>query len=282
MFVGVIVLCTFGAAALACAVLAVRGAMQRNWAIFGALLIPAVGIGGTIIMMVGPVVKVWLFGAPYLEVVSESAEKLEATGISAIYSNQEQFGLGYNEDDHTFFWFDQSVSDGGGFKGVEQDGSTFAGGWEILENQVCYNVSNKLYCYDVYNLGDEYAEVNHRMEIVNRFHLLDAPVMSPEGVEALIDADLTAMVTGKTLTGSLQLYYVNPDYSAVFAADSDSVTFTRGTDTETGTYRVEKDKLCLAGVIYLDDTCLVVYPSPDGFDMVRSNGRVVMTVSNVE
>ena len=282
MFVGVIVLCTFGAAALACAVLAVRGAMQRNWAVFGALLLPAVGIGGTIIMMVGPVVKVWLFGDPYLEVVSESAEKLEATGISAIYSNQEQFGLGYNEDDHTFYWFDQWVSDGGGFKGVEQDGSTFAGGWEILENQVCYNVSNTLTCYDVYNLGDEYAEVNHRMEIVNRFRLLDAPIMSPEGVEALIDADLTALVTGKTLSGSLELYYVNPDYSAVFAANSDSVTFTRGTDTETGTYRVEKDKLCLAGVVYLEDTCLVVYPSTNGFDMVRSNGRVVMTVSNVE
>ena len=234
MFVGVIVLCTFGAAALACAVLAVRGAYQRNWAIFGALLIPAVGIGGTIIMMVGPVVKVWLFGDPYLEVVSASAQKMDASGISELYSNQEQFGIAYNEDDHTFFWFDQSVSDGGGFKGVEEDGSTFAGGWEVLEDQICYNVSNKLTCYDVYNLGDEYGEVNHREEVVNRFRLLPAPMMSPEAAVALTDATINAIVPGHTLSGMLQLYYENPDFSAVFAADSDSVTMTRGTDTETG------------------------------------------------
>lgn len=282
MFVGVIVLCTFGAAALACAVLAVRGAYQRNWAMFGALLIPAVGIGGTIIMMVGPVVKVWLFGDPYLEVVSASAQKMDASGISELYSNQEQFGIAYNEDDHTFFWFDQSVSDGGGFKGVEEDGSTFAGGWDVLEDQICYNVSNKLTCYDVYNLGDEYGEVNHREEVVNRFRLLPAPMMSPEAAVALTDATINAIVPGHTLSGMLQLYYENPDFSAVFAADSDSVTMTRGTDTETGTYRVEKDKLCLAGVVYLEDTCLVMYPSPNGFDLVRSNGRVVMTVSNLE
>jgi hypothetical protein len=282
MFVGVIVLCTFGAAALACAVLAIRGAMQRNWAVFGALLLPAVGIGGTIIMMVGPVIKVWLFGDPHLEVLTASAQKMDAAGISEVYTNQEHFGLGYNEDDHTFYWFDQSVDEGGGFKGVEQDGSTFAGGWEVLENQVCYNVSNTLTCYDVYNLGDEYAEVNHRMEIVNRFRLLPEPMMSPEGSVALTDATLNAIVPGHTLSGMLQLYYVNPEYSASFAADSVSVTVTRGDDTETGTYRIEDDKLCLAGVVYLEDSCLVVYPSPNGFDMVRSNGRVVMTVSTLE
>jgi hypothetical protein len=82
MFVGVIVLCTFGAAALACAVLAVRGAMQRNWAIFGALLLPAVGIGGTIIMMVGPVIKVWLFGDPHLEVLRVSSRMAQPSPVA--------------------------------------------------------------------------------------------------------------------------------------------------------------------------------------------------------
>jgi hypothetical protein len=143
-------------------------------------------------------------------------------------------------------------------------------------------VSNTLTCYDVYNLGDDYAEVNHRMEIVNRFRLLPEPMMSPEGSVALTDATLNAIVPGHTLSGMLQLYYVNPEYSASFAADSDSVTVTRGDDTETGTYRIDDDKLCLAGVVYLEDSCLVVYPSPNGFDMVRSNGRVVMTVSTLE
>jgi hypothetical protein len=283
MFIGIIVLCTFGAAALACAVLAIRGAMRRNWAVFGALMIPAIGIGGTIIMMVGPVIMVELFGDPNLEDVPESAQKLDDGAIQKLYANQEQFGLAYKEDGGTFYWYDQSVDEGGGFKGVAQDNSTFAGGWEVVEGQICYNISNTLSCYDVYNLGDEYAEVNHRDEIVSRFRLLPAPMLSPEGGVALSQATVNAIVPGHTLSGMLQLYYDDPQFTAVFAADGDGVTVTRGGTERTGTYSIDENgRLCLMGVLYLDSDCLVIYPSPNGFDLVRSNGRVTMTVTTLE
>ncbi len=283
MFIGVIVLCTFGAAALACAVLAIRGAMRRNWAVFGALMIPAIGIGGTIVMMVGPVVVIELFGDPNLEDLPENARKMDAEAIREVYADQEQFGLRYDDGTETFSWYDQSVDEGGGFKGVTQDNSTFAGGWEVTEGQLCYNISNNLTCFEIYDLGDEYAEVNHRDEIVSRFRMLPEPMMSPEGGVALSQATLNAIVPGHTLSGMLQLFYENREYSAEFAADGDSVTVTRGGETETGNYSIDDEgRLCLAGILYVEESCLVVYPSPNGFDLVRSNGRVTMTITRLE
>ena len=78
MWIGILVLITFGICAIACLVLSIRGAMQGKWHVFGALLLPAFGIGGTIVMLVARPISLELFGDPNLEILPESAEAILA------------------------------------------------------------------------------------------------------------------------------------------------------------------------------------------------------------
>jgi len=289
MWIGILVLITFGACAVACLVISIRGAMAKQWHVFIALLIPAVVIGGTIINMVYKPLTYEMFGNPHLQEIPASASKLSNDAIIADFGDSAFFGEAFLEDPEIFVLYDDNYTSEGGFKGQNADGTTWSGGWEAVDDQLCTTLGQDTTCYDVYRDGDWFYDANHRDEVVNRYRIMPARMESPDGAVALSEATVGVVVPGHTLSGELQLYMENPYFSASFAADGDTVTVTRGAAMgssdaeETGTYRIEEEgKLCLAGVLHLNDECFTLVPSPRGFDLVREKGRILAIVTTLE
>ncbi|MBC6439348.1 MAG: hypothetical protein GDA49_02830 [Rhodospirillales bacterium] len=289
MWIGIFVLITFGGAALACLYISIMAAREGKWHVFGALLLPAFGIGGTIIMLIWKPVLLELFGDPNLEDVPASAQLLTGDALAAAHSDVARFGLRYNEDTGTFHWYDENHTADGGFKGMDDTGFTWSGGWDIVDDQLCLTLGQDINCTNIYTDGDNYYQVNHRDEIVNRAIEMRAGVVEiNDGAVALSDATLLAIIPGHTLSGESFMHYGDPFYGASFAADGDAVTVRRGTsadnlsETESGTYRIEDGELCLAGVLNIAEECFEVVPSVRGFDIARGNGRVKAAVTTLE
>ena len=289
MWIGIVVLATFGGASLACLYLSWGAARQGKWHVFGALLLPALAIGGTIAMLIWRPVWLELFGDSKLEHVPASAQLLAGDELTAAYSATARFGLRYLEREGIFRWYDETHSQKGGFKGRDDADSTWSGGWDEVEGRICYTLGQDTDCFDVYRDGERYYEANHRGEIVNRYRLMAAPLAPPKDVAALSSAALAAAIPGNTLSGQLLLHYGEPFYSASFAADGRSVAVKRGDAPgslereEEGSYRLDEEgALCLGGVLHLVDECFTLVPSPNGFDLVRAGSRVLATVTRLE
>jgi len=289
MWIGIFVLLTFGAASVSCLFLAVRAFQQGKWHVVGALLVPGFGIGGVIIMLIYKPIMLDLFGDPNLQDVPETAQRLTGDELIAMHSDVARFGIKYNEDTELFRWYDETVTADGGFKGQDENGATWSGGWDPVEDQVCYTTGQNTECYDSYRDGDNFYETNYRDEIVRSYTLL-GPVMSPaEGSVALQGIPLMALIPGHTLIGDLKIHNGNPFFSAGFAADSDAVTVMRGpsaddlSQEEAGTYMVDEDgNLCLMGVLNVTDECFAVMAKPGGLDLVRTRGnRVVAAIDEI-
>ncbi len=280
MWIGILVLITFGICAVACLFLSIRAAMQDKWHVFGALLLPAFGIGGTIVMLVARPITLELFGDSNLEDRPADVVAVVGEDLAAMHSDTVRFGLRYDDDTQLFHWYDESHDADGGFSGRNDIAQTWSGGWDVVGDEVCFSQGQNTTCYGVFQDGDLFYEVNHRDEIVNRFMMMVASE-APKERQPLSAAVVSAILPGRTLTGELQLHFGEPAYSAAFAADGDTVSVSRG-DTETGTYRIDDDGgLCLAGVFHITDACLAVVPRPGGFDLVRDDRRIVATVTSL-
>lgn len=288
MWIGILVLITFSLCTIACLVLSIRGAMQGKWHVFGALLLPAFGIGGTIVMLVAKPISLELFGDPNLEDVPESAERLTGDALMQVHDDTVRFGLAYDDETGTFNWYDEVYSPDGGYKGRNDAGVTWGGGWDLVEARSCRSIGQDETCYDNYRDGEYYYDVNHRNEIVNRYLMMPG-VTGPSGdTMALTEGALAALVPGRTLAGELQLHFGAPFYSAEFAGGSDVVTVRRGSDAgnladeENGTYSIGEDgSLCLAGILHIVEECLTLVPRPGGLDLVRDGNRIVATVAAI-
>ena len=290
MWIGILVLITFGICAIACLVLSIRGAMQGKWHVFGALLLPAFGIGGTIVMLVARPISLELFGDPNLEILPESAEAILADDLLAAHNGTVRFGLAYDDETQLFHWYDESFQEDGGFSGRNDAGRTWSGGWDIAESQLCLTQGQDNTCYAVHRDGDVWYQTNHRDEIVNRYMVMAPATQSPGDRVALSPAVLAAILPGRTLAGELQLHFGQPFYSAHFSADDDSVTVRRGDDAaalgeeETaGTYQIDEGgNLCLTGVLYIAEACYQVVSRAGGLDIVRDDRRIIATVSELD
>ena len=287
MWIGILVLITFGICSIACLVLSIRGALQGRWHIFGALLIPAVGIGGTIIMLVARPVSLELFGDSNLEILPERAVAITGDDLLTVHNGTWRFGYAYDKDTQLFHWYDETYADDGGFSGRNDTGQTWSGGWDIVENGICLSRGQDTDCFGVWQDGDLWYQTNHRDEIVNRYMVMEA-FQVPKGHPKLSQAVLQAIVPGRTLAGELHLHFGEPFYSASFEAGSDAVTVRRGDAAaslgteEAGTYRIDDDgMLCLAGVLHVVDACYAVVPRPGGADIVRDDRRIVATVTEL-
>ncbi len=287
MWIGILVLITFGICAIACLVLSVIGAMQGKWHIFGALLIPALGIGGTIIMLVARPISLELFGDSNLEDLPERAVAVTGDSLSAHHNGTSRFGYAYDGDTQFFHWYDEAYADDGGFSGRNDTGQTWSGGWDIVEDRICLTRGQDVDCFGVWQDGDLWYQTNHRNEIVNRYMAMEA-LQRPRGHPTLSQTVLGAIIPGRTLDGELHFHFGMPFYSASFDGGSDVVTIRRG-DTaasletqETGTYAIDENgMLCLAGVLHVVDACYAVAPRPGGVDIVRDDRRIVATVTQL-
>ena len=287
MWIGILVLITFGICAVACLVLSIRGAMQGKWHIFGALLIPALGIGGTIVMLVARPVTLELFGDSNLEDLPEHAVAITGETLSAHHTDTSRFGYAYDGETQLFHWYDETYASDGGFSGRNDAGQTWAGGWDVAEDGVCLSRGQDIDCFGVWQDGDLWYQTNHRNEIVNRYMAIEA-LQRPQGHPTLSKTVLQAIIPGRTLEGELHLHFGMPFFSATFDAGSDAVAVSRG-DTaaaletrETGTYAIDEDgMLCVAGVLHVVEACFAVSPRPGGVDIVRDDRRIVATVSQL-
>ena len=288
MWIGILVLITFGICAVACLVISIRGAMQGKWHIFIALLIPAAGIGGTIIMLVARPISLELFGDSNLEILPERAVAITGDDLLAVHNGTWRFGLAYDGDTQLFHWYDEAFADDGGFSGRNDTGQAWSGGWDVVEDGLCLTRGQDTECLSVWQDGDLWYQTNHRNEIVNRYMVMEA-FQAPKGHPTLSQEVLQAIIPGRTLAGELRFHFGEPFYSASFDAGSDAVTVLRG-DTaasleteETGTYRIDEDDLlCLAGVLHIADACYAVVPRPGGADIVRDDRRIVATVTELK
>ena len=180
MWMGIVVLCTFGLAALALLYLAVQGARRRQWHIAASMLVPAVVLGGTIVMMVAPVIRIELFGHPDLEALPEHARRVAAAELDGLYRGNTHAGTAYDEDDGAWLVFERSHRDDGGLlgsSGPEDDptDNTLRGSWSVEGDRVCLRYGNDTRCLGVFLLDGEYVEVNRRDEIETYFRVATPP-----------------------------------------------------------------------------------------------------------
>ena len=287
MWIGIVVLITFGLCAIACLALSVRGAMQGQWHIFGALLIPALGVGGVIVMLVARPITLELFGDSNLEDLGEGHERIVGDALRELHTGTARFGLGYDDATQVFHWYDEVYAADGGVKGRNDAANTWAGGWDIVADQICVTRAQNTVCHDLFRDGDAYYETNHRREIVNRYLAMPAALTRKDG-EALEAGPAEALVRDRTLSGELFLHYGQPFFSATFAGEDGTVAVRRGSDPgnldaeESGSYAIGEDgMLCVTGVLHVADACFSLKPRVGGVDIVRDDNRVVAAVASI-
>lgn len=288
MWIGILVLITFGICAVACLVLSIRGAMQGKWHVFGALLVPALGIGGTIVMLVARPITLELVGDSNLEDLPERASAVLGDDLLTVHNGATRFGLAYDDETQLFHWYDEKYEDDGGFSGRNAPGQTWSGGWDIVDDRICLSQGQNTTCYGVYQDGDLWYQTNHRNEIVNRYMVMSGAQASRERVP-LSATVLAAIIPGRSIAGELQLHFGQPFYHADFSADDDTMVVLRGHEApsldeeEIGTYRIDEEgNLCLAGVFHVTDACFHVIARAGGFDIVRDDRRIIATVSELK
>lgn len=190
MWIGILVLCTFGAAALVSAIFAIRSAIHGQWHMTIGLSVPAIGIGGALAIIVGPTVWMEIAGNPDLESLPGEARSLSGEEITALYAGMVHEGRYYNED--TWEAFAESYASDGDLSGVggpfdEPQTSTWSGAWKVEGDEICFDYGDEFACGPVFRLGEGYAAVNHRDEITSTFVPV-GPIPTPEP-EAQAEAD---------------------------------------------------------------------------------------------
>jgi hypothetical protein len=182
MWIGIIVLCTFGAAALVSAFFAIRCAFHGQWHMTIGLSVPAVVIGGALCVIVGPTIWLELAGNPELDDLPGEARMLTGSELADLYSGNTVEGRYY--EDGAWQLFTESYEPTGELAGAggppdDPTRHSWRGEWKVEGDEICFNYDAEFSCGAVYRLGEDYVAVNHRDEIDNRFQLA-----APEPEEA--------------------------------------------------------------------------------------------------
>ena len=186
MWIGILVLCTFGAAALVSAFFAIRAAIHGQWHMTIGLLVPAIGIGGALAIIVGPTVWMELAGNPDLESLPDEARSLTGQEIAELYTGMVHEGRTYKED--TWEAFAKTYAADGTLTGSggpldNPDASSWRGTWKVEGDEVCFDYGEDFACGKVFLIDDGYATRNHRDEIDGIFEAV-GPAPAAEAADA--------------------------------------------------------------------------------------------------
>lgn len=182
MWLGIIVLCTFGAAALISAFFAIRSAIHGQWHMTIGLSLPAIGLGGALLYLVGPAIWLEVAGNPDLNDLPASAEQVERTELEELYAGRIHGGTYYDEG--RWLQFEETYDASGNLRGQGGPESdpwlyTWRGRWEIQGDMVCFDYDDTGFdCSAIFRVEDGYVATNHRDEVTSRF-----VVMAPESAE---------------------------------------------------------------------------------------------------
>lgn len=191
MWIGILVLCTFAAAALVSAIFAIRNAIHGHWHMTIGLSVPAIGLGGALVILVGPTLWMELAGNPDLESLPNEARSLTGQEITELYSGMIHEGRTYDLD--TWEAYAETYAADGSLEGTggpldDPQRSTWRGEWKVEGDQICFDYGDEFACEDVFGLDDGYVTINHRDEIDNTFEVI-GPIPAPETDEEVPEAD---------------------------------------------------------------------------------------------
>ena len=184
MWIGILVLCTFGAAALVSAFFAIRCAFHGQWHMTLGLSLPALAIGGALGIMVGPTIWIEITGNPDLTDLPDEARMLTGDELAALYSGSTHEGRYY--EDGAWQVYAESYTPAGDLTGAggppeDPERDKWRGAWKVEGDEVCFDYAAGFECGAIYRVGDAYVAVNHRDEINTTFHVVPAPQEETSG-----------------------------------------------------------------------------------------------------
>lgn len=185
MWIGILVLCTFAAAALVSAFFAIRNAIHGHWHMTIGLAFPAIGLGGALAIIVGPTLWMELAGNPDLDSLPSEARSLSGQEIAELYSGMVHEGRTYNVD--TWETYTETYAVDGTLAGTggpldNPQRRTWRGSWKVEGDQICFNYGQDFACEDVFVLDGSYVTIDRRNEIDNIVETV-SPAPEPEADE---------------------------------------------------------------------------------------------------
>src|SRR5690606_16592221 len=106
------------------------------------LSLPAIGLGGALLYLVGPAIWLEVAGNPDLDSVPASAERVEQAELETLYAGRVHDGTYYDEG--RWLLFEETYDASGnliGEAGPESDPELYSwrGRWEIQGDTVCFD-----------------------------------------------------------------------------------------------------------------------------------------------
>ncbi len=285
MWFGVAVIGFIGAIFLALVVATFKIARRRQWVMAATVALPTTAFAYLYLTFMGPPLWIALFGDPYLDALPATAVMVPADELEDLLKNRTHTGRYYK--DGAWYVYRETYHQGGrmsGSGGPERNPVqwTRSGRWEIDGENFCRHYRRKSFCRPVYQDGDVYLDTNEQGDVFKTF-TVSAPAkkLDPKA-EHLTGAKLRFVIEGMAHTGKIIGSENYANFQSTFFGHNHAVYTLRGNDadsldvTEYGWYRIEDDRLCLAGTLDRKNECFAVYVLDGDYSFVRDDDLVVM------
>ena len=285
MWFGVAVIVSIGVIFLALVVATFKMARRRQWVMAATIAVPTTAFAYLYLTLVGPALWITVFGDPHLYALPATAVMVPADELEDLVKNRTHTGKYYR--DGTWYVYRETYRQSGrinGSGGPEKRPTqwTWSGRWEIDGENFCQHYRRDSYCRPVYRDGDVYVETNEHGDVILTF-AVSAPAkkLDPKA-EHLTGAKLRLVFEGVAHTGRIIGSENHAMFQSTFFEHNHAVHTLRGNDadsldaTEYGWYRIEDDRLCIAGTLDMTDDCFAVYVLDGNYSFVLDGGLVVM------
>jgi hypothetical protein len=218
-----------------------------------------------------------------LEPLPQSAVKIEAEGLQAVFQGKAHRGILYDLERKTWIWYEENHADDGTIAGLGglltgPETWSWSGIWAVEGQEICRTYGERFHCGHVFLTDDGYVETDHDGRVDMQFQVLpDAQYVT--GTARLLDQN---DIRNELIGQALLVYQSDPAFHAHFQGNEANLFVQRGIGHahynryEEGTYGLEGDQLCLMQTFDLPSQCLSVYHLGDEYAFARNDGRIVL------
>lgn len=222
-----------------------------------------------------------------LEPLPQSAIKIEADGLQAVFDGKAHRGTLYDPERETWIWYEENhASDGtiAGLGGLLTGPETWSwsGIWAVENKEICRTYGERFHCGHVFLTDDGYVETDHTDRVDMQFLVLPDAQYVTGSARHLGQNDIRSELIGQALLGDLLVYQSDPAFHAHFQDNEANLFVQRGVGHahynryEEGTYKLQGDQLCLIKTFDLPHQCLSVYHLGDEYAFARDDGRIIL------